>query len=95
MEQGGEEGRAGGSIRNAKTESLGQGVMKMRRRNRTWGQTPREAQAHQHTKLVLELGDMDHEEEGEERGLPALCRCQPLFPEPAGNTQQGVDEAAK
>lgn len=76
----------------------------MRRKNRNGGdrlrgqlggQTPRNAQEHQHTKRVLELGDMDHEEEGEERGLPALCRCQPLFPEPAGNTQQGVDEAAK
>lgn len=40
-------------------------------------------------------GDMDHEEEGEERGLPTLCRCQPPFPEPAGITQQEVDEAAK
>lgn len=61
----------------------------------TGRKTPRRAQQSQHTKPVLELGDMDQEEGGEEKGLPALCRCQPLFPEPAGNTRQGVDEAAK
>lgn len=96
--------------RERERHGAGQGTSEMKRLSRAryhkvvkgkpeWQQDSQGAgvvrQQSQHTKPVLELGGMDHEEAGEERGLPALCRCQPLFPEPAGITQQEVDEATK
>lgn len=99
MKQGRERGKEGGNMRNGKIESWSraryhedmEGKQKQWQPHReTGGKTA--VSAHRGS---AGAGDMDHEEAGEERGLPTLCRCQPLFPEPAGITQQGVDETAK
>lgn len=84
MEQGREEGRVGGSIRKAKIERKSRArchedVEEKQTRGQTGGHTPRKAQAHQHTKLVLELGAMDHEEEGEKEGSQPSAGASPYF----------------
>lgn len=76
-------------------DCLGRGTTKTRQGRKTASRGDGRSDSSLSAQTVLELGDVDHEEAGEERGLPPLCRCQPLFPEPAGIAQQGVDEAAK